>query len=143
MTVDAVVVGGGFYGCAVAEWFRSLGGSVLLAESEPALFACASFVNQARIHNGYHYPRSLLTALRSRINAPRFLDDYQDCVDQTFVKVYAIGRSFSKVNAAQFKSFCGRIGARLERPPDPVRRMFDSNLVEDVFLARESVFDAV
>ena len=139
----AVVIGGGIFGCTLALHLRNRHDRVLILEREHDILQRASYANQARVHNGYHYPRSLLTALRSRINAPRFLDDYQDCVDPTFVKVYAIGRSFSKVNAAQFKSFCGRIGARLERPPDGIRRMFDANLVEDVFVTREAAFDAV
>ncbi len=50
----------------------------------------ASYNNQARVHNGYHYPRSILTALRSRISFPRFVDEFRDCVDSDFDKYYLI-----------------------------------------------------
>ena len=62
----AVVIGGGFYGSAVAA---HLAGSrafdrVTLVEREGQLFARASGNNQGRVHGGYHYPRSFLTARR-------------------------------------------------------------------------------
>ena len=39
----------------------------------------ASQVNQARVHNGYHYPRSLTTALSSVKYYERFTRDHADC----------------------------------------------------------------
>lgn len=71
---DAVVIGGGFYGCAIAVFLaRQRNWRVCLVEQEKALMTRASYNNQARVHNGYHYPRSFVTAYRSRINLPRFL----------------------------------------------------------------------
>ena len=40
-------------------------GRVVLLECGSGLMRRASFVNQARLHTGVHYPRSLLTALES------------------------------------------------------------------------------
>ena len=75
--LDAVVLGGGFYGCTIAIFLaRHYGFNVLLVEREAALMQRASYNNQARVHNGYHYPRSVLTALRSRVNAPRFAAEF-------------------------------------------------------------------
>jgi glycine/D-amino acid oxidase-like deaminating enzyme len=60
-TCDAIVIGGGFYGCEIALELVRLGfEKVVLVEREPGLLRRASFVNQARIHNGYHYPRAYL-----------------------------------------------------------------------------------
>ncbi len=140
--VDALVIGGGFYGCAVAEWFRALGGSVLLAESEPTLFARASFINQARIHNGYHYPRSLATAYRSRVNFPRFVEKYPGCVVRNFRKLYAIGSRRSRVSAGQFARFCELIGAPCQRAAPVLRRLFNPALIQDVFEVEEYAFDS-
>lgn len=139
---DAIVVGGGIFGCTLALHLQACGGRVLLVEREADILARASYANQARVHNGYHYPRSLLTALRSRFNAPQFLEAYADCVDESGTAIYAISRWFSKVNAAQFRAFCQRVGARLDGPPDRIRRLFNPVLVEEVFVAREAVCDA-
>ena len=141
---DSVVVGGGFYGCVLAQHLRhALGHRTLLVETSTQLLARASYVNQARVHHGYHYPRSLLTGYRSRVNFDRFIGDYQDCIDDRFSSYYAIGRLFSKVTAAQFKLFCQRIGAPIDEAPSPIRRLFNPNLIEDVFEVREVAFDAV
>jgi glycine/D-amino acid oxidase-like deaminating enzyme len=141
--VDVVIIGGGFYGCSVGHALARAGESVLLLESRDALLLRASYVNQARIHHGYHYPRSLLTALRSSVNFPRFVADYGDCIDSSFDKYYAIARSLSNVTADQFVRFCERIGAPIAPAPREVRELFDDSMVEQVFRVTEFAFDAV
>jgi glycine/D-amino acid oxidase-like deaminating enzyme len=139
---DSVIIGGGFYGCALGVFLRQHGHSVLIVEAGSDLMLRASYVNQARIHNGYHYPRSFVTAWRSLVNLPRFVEDYRDCVDDSFEKVYAIARRNSKINAYQFKQFCRNIGAPIRQAPATVKRLFDNQLIEDVFLVREFAFNA-
>ena len=102
----------------------------------------ASYVNQARIHNGYHYPRSILTAVRSRVNYPRFKREFPECVSNSFEKVYAVGRLHSKVSAEQFRIFAGRIGAPIRPARNELRALFDPYLVEQVFSVDECAFDA-
>ncbi|MDR1646723.1 MAG: FAD-binding oxidoreductase, partial [Zoogloeaceae bacterium] len=143
--LDALVIGGGFYGAAIAVYLVRQRGlrRVLLVEKEARLLSRASYNNQARVHNGYHYPRSFTTAFRSRVNFPRFLRDWPLAVRQDFTKLYAIARRNSKVTARQFQRFCNEIGASL-RPVDAgLRALFEPRLIEDVFLAEECVFDAV
>src|SRR5476649_2811814 len=115
--LDTLVVGGGFYGARLALMRRASGGRVLLVERESTLLARASLRNQARVHNGYHYPRSILTSLRSRLNYSRFLDEFAECVDRSFPHYYAVARSMSKITALQFAEFCRRIGAPLTPAP--------------------------
>lgn len=139
----SVVIGGGFYGCSLAVALAGQGRKVLLCEQTGELLTRASYNNQARVHNGYHYPRSVLTALRSRVNFARWIEDYRECVVSDFEKYYAIGRRFSKVSAAQFRSFMERIGAPLEPAPARIKGLFNDALIEQVFTVRECAFDAV
>lgn len=141
--VRAVVVGAGFFGCRVALFLAQHLREVVLVEREGDLLLRASYANQARVHQGYHYPRSLLTALRSRLNFARFLVEYPECIDDSFEKVYAVGRHGSLVTARQFRTFCERIGAPLRPVPETTRRLFDPRHVEEVFGAHEVAFDAV
>jgi glycerol-3-phosphate dehydrogenase len=140
---DAVIIGGGIFGCSVALEIKKQLKSVLILEQESDLLQRASYINQARVHNGYHYPRSILTALRSRINLPQFVRDYRDCVVTDCDSYYGIGKKFSKVNARQFSLFCDRIGAKLQKASQEIKKEFNPNLIEEVFQVQEYVFDAI
>lgn len=140
---EVTIVGGGFFGCCLALYHRELGKTVTLVDAAPELLTRASFVNQARVHNGYHYPRSLLTAIRSRVNFPRFVEDFSACVVQDFQKIYAIARNNSKVSAYQFEKFCSTVGAPIEPAPKEVVSLFDSALIEAAYSVTEYAFDAV
>ena len=138
----SLIIGGGFYGARLALLLRARGRAVTLIDREPTLLARASKRNQARVHGGYHYPRSILTSLRSRRNYARFVDEYADCVDRSFPHYYAVGRRMSKITAAQFVEFCRRIDAPLTPAPPRVATLFDSSRVEAVFQVEECAFDA-
>ena len=140
---DAVVIGGGFYGCTVALELRKSGYRVCILEKEADIMQKASYTNQARIHQGYHYPRSVLTARRSRVNFDRFAEEFSECIFSSFEKYYAIGKIASRINAEQFRLFCHRIGAPLHKAPEQIRSLFNPDLVEEVFKVREYAFDAV
>src|SRR3954470_11282519 len=142
---DAMVIGGGFFGASIATYLARKRGlhRVVVVEREDALLSRASYCNQARIHNGYHYPRSFTTAFRSRVNFPRFLSEYPEVVRRDFTKVYAIARSSSQVTAGQFSRFCSHIGAAIAPAPRSIRGLFDPRVIEDVFHVEEVVFDAV
>lgn len=141
---DAVIIGGGFYGAAIAIYLAKQRGlkRIVLVEREAGLLTRASYNNQARVHNGYHYPRSFTTAYRSRINLPKFVHEWPDAVTQNFTKLYAIARRNSKVTAKQFVRFCGEIGAKIEPANQSLRQLFESRLIEDVFLVEEYAFDS-
>ena len=135
---DAASVGGGFYGAAIAIYLAKQRGfkRIVLVEREPALMLRASYNNQARIHNGYHYPRSFTTAYRSRVNLPRFLEDWPQAVKRDFTKLYAIARRNSKVTSLQFERFCRDIGARINKATPALQALFEPRLIENVFLVQ-------
>lgn len=139
--IDVIIVGGGFFGCAIALMLQRRGMKPLVVESEPELLTRASRVNQARVHGGYHYPRSLMTAYRSRHNYERFREEYQEAIVDRFTKIYGVSRSFSKVTAQQFSVFMERIGAPLKPAPEAIEKLFDDRLTESVWIAEECAFD--
>jgi hypothetical protein len=127
----------------LSEYFARQGHEVILSEKEGDFMQRASYVNQARVHNGYHYPRSILTALRSRISLPRFYEEFHSCIDDTFDKYYMISQLQSKVSASQFEKFCQRIGAICEPAPPKITDLIDPNYIEAVFTTKEFAFDSV
>ncbi|HEX4234859.1 MAG TPA: FAD-dependent oxidoreductase, partial [Caldimonas sp.] len=129
-------------GCEIALALRQLGfDRVVVADREAGILRRASFVNQARVHNGYHYPRSQATALRSRLNFDRFVHDYRHAIHFGMESVYAIARG-SQISASQFEAFCRTLGAPCTPAPYHFRRIFAGDVIEDLFLTREVVFDA-
>ena len=139
---DVAIIGGGIYGCILALHFKKIYKRVILIEKEADLLLKASYNNQARIHNGYHYPRSLITALRSHINYKRFISDFKDCVVDNFQMIYAIASNNSKVTTYQFSKFCQQIGAPIIKAPKRIKDLFDDRLIDDAFLVEEAVFNA-
>jgi glycine/D-amino acid oxidase-like deaminating enzyme len=140
---DVVVVGGGFYGCVIAAHSASNGTTVAVLEQAPRLLSRASFANQARIHNGYHYPRSFTTGWRSHENYRRFVTDFSDCVHEGMTSLYAIARSGSKTTTSQFERFCRVTGAPTRPARPPLRKLFSTRFVDAVFEVEEVAFDAL
>lgn len=141
---NTIIIGGGFYGLSIALFLRDeLGVSdIIVIEKESAMMTRASYVNQARVHNGYHYPRSVLTGSRSAVNFPVFVNEYKEAVVDNFDKYYGVSRILSKVNAGQFKNFVKKIGSEINNASPDILALFNPALVEDVFKVKEYAFDA-
>lgn len=144
LNASAIIIGGGFYGAAIAIYLAKQRGfkKIVLIEREKSILTRASYNNQARVHNGYHYPRSFTTAYRSRINLPKFVHDQPNAVKQDFAKLYAVARRNSKVTAKQFERFCHEIGAKITLADASLSALFQPTLIEKVFLVEEYVFDS-
>lgn len=136
-----IIAGGGYFGCSIALMLHNRGWHPIVVEEADDLLTQASRINQARVHGGYHYPRSLMTAYRSRKNYERFRQANRAAIVDDFTKVYAVARHFSKVTANQFETFMKRVGAPLKEPPAAIQRMFDPALTERTWIAQECAFD--
>lgn len=138
---DVVIVGGGFYGCCLALFLRSLTDRILVLEAQDGLLTRASQVNQSRIHAGFHYPRSFVTALRSRALSARFARDFSDAVVDDFQMLYAIARRRSKVSTARFHRMFLDMDAAITPASPHDAGLFNSDLIEGVFNCGEFAFD--
>lgn len=137
---DRVILGAGMYGLYAAGQLAKKGYRTLVIEQEKDVFMRGSYINQARLHNGYHYPRSFSTAMKSAGYFERFKRDYADCLNMDFEQVYAISRALSWTNAAQFEKFCGNLNVRCDRIK--LEEWFNKSAVEAAFLTTEYSFDA-
>jgi hypothetical protein len=137
---DAIIIGAGMYGLYAADRLLSKRRSVLVIDTDEELFLRGSYINQARLHNGYHYPRSYLTAHKSAYYFERFLNDYYDCINQDFTQVYAVARHYSWTNAKQFKKFCNNVNILCDEIPTD---KYFKNTIENAFNTKEYTFDAL
>ncbi|MGV6847591.1 MAG: FAD-dependent oxidoreductase [Marinibacterium sp.] len=140
---DAIIIGGGFYGVCLALFLRSVYERVVLLEAEDTLLSRASLVNQARIHTGYHYPRSFVTARRSLALRHRFSTDFRAAVVDNFTMLYAIARHASKIAPQRFEYMFRDMGAPIARANGSQREIFDPKRIAAVFACEEYAFDAI
>ncbi|WBB71753.1 FAD-dependent oxidoreductase [Micromonospora sp. WMMD1128] len=138
--IDAVVFGAGVFGLWAARRLLLQGLSVAVVDVDRRPLVRASLVNQARGHNGYHYPRSVYTALRSAGYYERFLRDFPTAVNHHFRSLYAVAAEGSFVDAAHFEKFCATVGVPAKRI-DPGEFFLDGS-VEAAYETDEFSFDA-
>lgn len=114
------VIGAGLYGRYVADLLKRYGHEAVIYALDESLvhdmsrLNCASLVNQARVHNGYHYPRSISTAKQSSKNYQRFSNEFRDALID-FRQNYGIPAKGSVTSSRQFEKFCQRADLYLKR----------------------------
>ncbi len=137
---DNIIVGAGLYGLYSALYLARLGKKSLVLEADSAPFSRATYINQARVHMGYHYPRSLSTAVKSKGYFDRFCLDYPECIHSDFDQVYATSANFNWTNANQFRTFCANADIPCEELP--VSRYFKDGCCDGAFMTKEYTYDA-
>lgn len=133
------VIGGGLFGCYAAVLLADRGHDVVLIEQDEALLTRASFVNQARLHTGLHYPRSLLTATEALGHHRTFRARWPEAV-RDFMQIYAVATHNSRTTGSDFAAFIDRLGLPTEEI-DP-ERWFWPGTVSRAFVVEEPAFDA-
>lgn len=137
---DKIIIGAGLYGLYAAKKCGDRGEKILVLEYDDAPFQRATYINQARVHMGYHYPRSLTTAVKSAGYFKRFVEDFGFCIHDTFDQVYATSDKFSWTNAKQFMDFCRAAGIRCEEVA--VSKYFKPGMCDGAFMTQEYTYDA-
>jgi len=137
---DKIIIGAGLYGMYAAGFCADKGQHVLVLEYDEAPFQRATYINQARVHMGYHYPRSLTTAVKSAGYFRRFVEDFGFCIHDKFQQIYATSEQFSWTSAGQFQEFCRAAGIRCEETA--VSKYFKPGMCDGAFLTEEYTYDA-
>ena len=132
---DKIIIGAGLYGLYAALYCAKSGQRIVVLECEASPFSRATYINQARVHMGYHYPRSLSTALKSAGYFRRFLEEFGFCIFQRFEQVYATSAKYSWTDAVEFKKFCQAAGIKCEEIP--ASKYFKDNMCDGAFLTEE------
>lgn len=140
MIFDRIVIGAGLYGLYSAWICGKNGLKTIVIEKEAEPFMRATYINQARVHMGYHYPRSLSTAKKSADYFERFCRDFGFCIHSKFKQIYATSSHFSWTNAEQFEKFCNDTKISCERiMPE---KFFNKGICDGAFETEEYTYDA-
>lgn len=138
---DYIIVGGGIFGIYAAIFLAKKKLSVCLIEKEAELLKKASIVNQARLHAGYHYPRSYATAMIADEHKGRFMKDHEQFINFKFDQLYAIDMYSSFTDSKQFVRFCNSLDIKCERVKK--HPLVDYTRIEDLFNTTEYSFDPI
>lgn len=141
MKYDKIIIGAGIYGLYSALHCGKRGEKILVLEKEKEAFSRATYINQARVHMGYHYPRSYSTAIKSAGYFERFNKDFSFSILKEFDQVYATSTNFSWTNAEQFKKFCKSANIKCEEVS--TSKYFKDNMCDGCFLTKEYTYDAM
>lgn len=136
---DGVIIGGGIFGLYAASFLSSKGAKVAILEKEKTIFDRASKINQSRIHQGYHYPRSLKTAQKTANYYHRFCKDFSFSLIKPFKQYYAVSKQNSKIGANDYVRFCQKINIPLKEVDSST--FFKKGKVSATFKAEESCFN--
>lgn len=137
---DKIIIGAGLYGLYSALFCGKKSQKILVLECDSTPFRRATYINQARVHQGYHYPRSISTAMKSAGYFERFNKDYKFCINREFDKVYATSSQYSWTDGEQFKKFCKAANIPCEElHPE---RFFKDRMCDGAFLTREYTYDS-
>ena len=128
------VVGAGIFGISAALSFDKEY-KVSLYEKNDDILQNASSINQYRLHRGYHYPRSIETALSAKNGLDSFLKQY-DCAIENTKQYYAIARN-SKVSPDDFEKFMKKVDLQYKK----IESDLVSANVESLYQVNEKVFD--
>lgn len=138
---DKIIIGAGLYGLYSALSCAKRGQNVIVLECDPMLFSRATYINQARVHQGYHYPRSISTAMKSAGYFERFNKDFAFCINKEFDQIYATSSEYSWSNGKQFKDFCKTANIPCEELHPG--NYFKNGMCDGVFRTREYTYDAM
>ena len=130
------VVGGGIFGITSAlkldDEFE-----VTLFEKTNDILQGASSINQYRLHRGYHYPRSMETAMSAKKGTESFVKEYPCEISDT-KQHYVIARKNSKVNSSEYESFMDTMGLEYSKVKGNLVNEITS---ENIYLVNETLFD--
>jgi hypothetical protein len=102
------VVGGGIFGILSALEIAQKGYPVVIFEKQPEILKGASFINQCRVHMGYHYPRDERTARESRGAAGDFEKMFSPAI-RTIHNYYMMAKEGSLTSAQAYVAFCKKL----------------------------------
>lgn len=138
---DKIIIGAGLYGLYAGLISGQKNEKVLILEKDDKACSRATYVNQARVHLGYHYPRSISTALSTAKYFDKFISQFPECIENNFKQIYATSKNFSWTQGKEFEKFSNDAKIPCEKINE--NDYFKPNMVDSAFLTKEVTFDAM
>lgn len=135
------VIGAGFFGAMTALGLAEKGMQVTLFEKSADIMTGASYINQNRIHMGYHYPRSDETAKAAHTHQKAFRKLFDEAVVDDFDHYYCVAGEGSRVTPRDYLDFCVRMGLHYKKE-FPRMLTISRDTVDLAIKVPEKIYDA-
>lgn len=132
-----IVIGAGIFGTTTAIKL-SEEHEVTLVDCESDIMMNASKCNHNRLHFGFHYPRSKVTAEQSLIGYESFYNNFKDSIIDNFPNYYMIEEN-SKISPNEYRDFCRDLGLGIEDLYPNID--MDFSKIKSSHLTKEPIFD--
>lgn len=136
---DIIIIGGGIYGSYAASFLAKKGIKTLIIECDNDIMSRASMVNQARLHNGLHYPRAKKTLESILKYRERFIADFGFSINKEFEAFYAISSMNSLTSPEEYSELMKKYEIKAENV-DPLL-LFRKGKVDVLYKTSEYSFD--
>ena len=135
-----LVIGAGIHGVTTAIAFAKKGYDVSVVEKNETILCGTSRATHNRAHLGYHYPRSLETAIECIEGLQYFKTKYPGALYYPDESYYFIEKYQSKTQTEEYIKFCQEIGIPFKMVwPD--KSIIDPKNIDSSFLVREPNFN--
>ena len=104
------IIGAGVFGCSVALAVANAGYKVVVLERLSDILLGTSKNNTNRVHQGFHYPRDMQTAIECRDNYKRFEVEFGAALLDNCPSIYCIAKKKSLTSREEFVKFCNILG---------------------------------
>lgn len=136
MSGDIAVIGGGMFGVTAATNLADDGHDVTLFEKDENILTGASGSNHWRLHRGYHYPQSDVTAESALNSEPSFRSRYSEAIIEKEDHYYSIAED-SWVSYDEYSEFMESHG--LEYEPVDLKLVNNDNIEQTVYVNENHV----
>lgn len=103
------IVGAGLFGLSIAEKLAKLNVDIDIYEKNRKILLGASGNNLNRIHQGFHYPRSISTIKQCINNYKNFIKKYKYFCQTKIKSYYLIANEKSKTNLQNFVNIANKL----------------------------------
>ncbi len=135
-----VIIGGGIHGLTTAIALADTNNKVIIIEKKKMLFQGTSGATHNRAHMGYHYPKSVETALECQKGLDYFKRMYPKTLFFPKKGYYIIAKEKSQTTKEEYIEFCHKIKVpcKIEWPPQDILKR---ELISAPFLSLEPIFN--
>lgn len=134
---QVLIVGAGWYGLHTALYLKTRGYHVTVVEKGDEILFGAGRWNQLRLHQGFHYLRSMRTRKQAQEGFLRFISEYPDFSVAVESNLYAVPTEESNLDFGTISSILNAENFQFSEVPQSELTFFKRETIEGAWTCQE------